>query len=96
MDASMLFEKVKVKRVLGSLEQQIDDITTDSRTARKGSIFVASVGYTVDSHKFCENVVEQGCTLVVVNKEQSLPANVTQVVVPDTLRVASIPSTHII
>ncbi|MGT2341469.1 hypothetical protein ACVPOQ_13850 [Staphylococcus aureus] len=25
-----------------------------------------------------------------VNKEQSLPANVTQVVVPDTLRVASI------
>ncbi|EVN64801.1 UDP-N-acetylmuramoyl-L-alanyl-D-glutamate-L-lysine ligase, partial [Staphylococcus aureus M1000] len=56
MDASTLFKKVKVKRVLGSLEQQIDDITTDSRTAREGSIFVASVGYTVDSHKFCQNV----------------------------------------
>ncbi|WP_234421023.1 hypothetical protein, partial [Staphylococcus aureus] len=28
MDASTLFKKVKVKRVLGSLEQQIDDITT--------------------------------------------------------------------
>ncbi|MFS7823270.1 UDP-N-acetylmuramoyl-L-alanyl-D-glutamate--L-lysine ligase [Staphylococcus aureus] len=90
MDASTLFKKVKVKRVLGSLEQQIDDITTDSRTAREGSIFVASVGYTVDSHKFCQNVADQGCKLVVVNKEQSLPANVTQVVVPDTLRVASI------
>nr|WFN99823.1 UDP-N-acetylmuramyl-tripeptide synthetase [Staphylococcus aureus] len=90
MDASTLFEKVKVKRVLGSLEQQIDDITTDSRTAREGSIFVASVGYTVDSHKFCQSVADQGCKLVVVNKEQSLPANVTQVVVPDTLRVASI------
>ncbi|WRN42658.1 hypothetical protein UM496_02750 [Staphylococcus aureus] len=35
MDASTLFKKVKVKRVLGSLEQQIDDITTDSRTARE-------------------------------------------------------------
>ncbi len=38
LDASTLFKKVKVKRVLGSLEQQIDDITTDSRTAREGSI----------------------------------------------------------
>ncbi len=28
--------------------------------------------------------------MVVVDKEQSLPANVTQVVVPDTLRVAGI------
>ncbi len=37
-----------------------DDITTDSRTAREGSIFVASVGYTVDSHKFCQNVADEG------------------------------------
>ena len=50
----------------------MDDITTDSRTAKEGSLFVASKGYTVDSHKFCQNVVDQGCSIVVVNRELKL------------------------
>ena len=50
----------------------MDDITTDSRTAKEGSLFVASKGYTVDSHKFCQNVVDQGCGIVVVNRELEL------------------------
>ena len=68
----------------------MDDITTDSRTAKEGSLFVASKGYTVDSHKFCQNVVDQGCSIVVVNRELKLKGNVTQVVVPDTLCCKSI------
>ena len=58
MKANELFEKIKSKQVLGSLDREVDDVTTDSRTAKAGSIFVASKGYTVDSHKFCQNVVE--------------------------------------
>ena len=57
LDAKTLFDKIKVKQVIGSLEQDIVDITTDSRTATAQSIFVASEGYTVDSHKFCQDVV---------------------------------------
>ena len=90
MNASALFEKIRVKNVIGTLDKNVDDITTDSRTAKEGSIFVASKGYTVDSHKFCQNVIEQGCSIVVVNRELELDGEVTQVVVPDTLRVASL------
>ncbi|MES3703346.1 UDP-N-acetylmuramoyl-L-alanyl-D-glutamate--L-lysine ligase [Staphylococcus arlettae] len=90
MDAKTLFDKIKVKQVIGSLEQDIVDITTDSRTATAQSIFVASEGYTVDSHKFCQDVVDAGCEIVVVNRQLTLTGNVTQVIVPDTLRVASI------
>ena len=90
MNASALFKKIRVKNVIGTLDIQVDDITTDSRTAKEGSLFVASKGYTVDSHKFCQNVVDQGCGIVVVNRELELKGNVTQVVVPDTLRVASL------
>ncbi|MGS0652449.1 UDP-N-acetylmuramoyl-L-alanyl-D-glutamate--L-lysine ligase, partial [Staphylococcus arlettae] len=68
MDAKTLFDKIKVKQVIGSLEQDIVDITTDSRTATAQSIFVASEGYTVDSHKFCQDVVDAGCEIVVVNR----------------------------
>jgi len=90
LDANVLFEKIRVKQVVGTLDRNVTDITTDSRTAQQGSIFVASKGYTVDSHKFCQDVVNQGCEIVVVNQEQSLEGNVTQVIVPDTLRVASL------
>lgn len=92
LDAKTLFDKIKVKQVIGSLDsnQEIKDITTDSRTATAQSIFVASEGYTVDSHKFCQDVVDAGCEIVVVNRQLTLTGNVTQVIVPDTLRVASI------
>ncbi|WP_260840472.1 Mur ligase domain-containing protein, partial [Micrococcus luteus] len=72
LNASALFEKIRVKNVIGTLDKNVDDITTDSRTAKEGSIFVASKGYTVDSHKFCQNVIEQGCSIVVVNRELEL------------------------
>lgn len=90
VNANALFEKIKVKQIIGTLEYDVNDITTDSRTATENSIFVASEGYTVDSHKFCQNVVEQGCKIVVVDREVSVTGQVTQVIVPDTLRVASL------
>ncbi|WP_425347493.1 hypothetical protein, partial [Staphylococcus aureus] len=48
MNANELFEKIRVKQVIGTLDINVTDITTDSRTASEGSIFVASKGYTVD------------------------------------------------
>lgn len=90
LDANLLFEKIRVKQVVGTLERDVTDITTDSRTAQQGSVFVASKGYTVDSHKFCQDVVNQGCQIVVVSQAQTLDGNVTQIIVPDTLRAASL------
>ena len=54
MNANELFNKIRVKQVIGTLDIDITDITTDSRTASGESIFVASKGYTVDSHRFCQ------------------------------------------
>ncbi|MCJ1656742.1 UDP-N-acetylmuramoyl-L-alanyl-D-glutamate--L-lysine ligase [Staphylococcus sp. NRL 16/872] len=90
MNANELFEKIRVKEVIGTLDINVNDITTDSRTAKEGSIFVASKGYTVDSHKFCQNVVDQGAKIIVVNRKQEIHGDVTQIIVPDTLRVASL------
>ncbi|ARJ51453.1 UDP-N-acetylmuramoyl-L-alanyl-D-glutamate--L-lysine ligase [Staphylococcus lutrae] len=89
MNAEHLFDHILIKQVKGHLDIEVNDVTTDSRQAKEGSIFVASKGYTVDSHRFAQNVVEQGCRIVVVNRLLDLEGDVTQVVVPDTLRVAS-------
>lgn len=90
LDANVLFEKIRVKQVMGTLDRKINDITTDSRTAKQGSVFIASKGYTVDSHKFCQDVVDKGCQVVIVSEKQALNGDVTQVIVPDTLRAASL------
>ncbi|MDN8875428.1 Mur ligase family protein, partial [Staphylococcus aureus] len=40
--------------------------------------------------RFCQDVVNQGCEVIIVNHKQQIVGDVTQVVVPDTLRVASL------
>ncbi|WP_243721439.1 UDP-N-acetylmuramoyl-L-alanyl-D-glutamate--L-lysine ligase [Macrococcus bovicus] len=88
MKTEALLNLIKVKKIKGELPEEVTDITTDSRTAGPTSIFVASKGYTVDSHRFIPNVIEQGCQLVVTAHEVDAP--VAQIIVPDTLRVASL------
>jgi UDP-N-acetylmuramoyl-tripeptide--D-alanyl-D-alanine ligase len=61
-----------------------DAVSTDSRTAGAGALFVALRGETFDAHDFLEQVAAKGVTAVVV---EQLPAGWTlpAIVVPDTL-----------
>ncbi|TDM03813.1 UDP-N-acetylmuramoyl-L-alanyl-D-glutamate--L-lysine ligase [Macrococcus carouselicus] len=88
MKVDELLKLIKIKKIKGHLPAEVTDITTDSRTAGPGSVFVASKGYTVDSHRFIPNVREQGCRLVVT--EHPVDTDIAQIIVPDTLRVASL------
>lgn len=88
MNVEQLLSMIKAKQIYGTFPEEITDITTDSRQAGPQSIFVASVGYTVDSHRFIPNVIEQGCRMIVVN--HPVDVSIGQVVVKDTLRTASI------
>ena len=61
-----------------------DGVTTDSRNASAGSLFVALRGETFDGHDFLEQVAAKGVAAVVVDtlpEGWTLPA----IVVPDTL-----------
>ncbi|MES2130555.1 MAG: UDP-N-acetylmuramoyl-tripeptide--D-alanyl-D-alanine ligase [Pseudomonadota bacterium] len=61
-----------------------DGVTTDSRNAQAGSLFVALRGEHFDGHDFLEQVAAKGAAAVVVDKLPegwTLPA----IVVPDTL-----------
>jgi UDP-N-acetylmuramoyl-tripeptide--D-alanyl-D-alanine ligase len=61
-----------------------DGVSTDSRTAPAGALFVALKGETFDAHSFLEQVAGRGVAAVVVHalpEGWTLPA----IVVPDTL-----------
>ena len=52
---------------------------TDSRKVKKGQIFVAIEGHTVDGHDFIEEAVKNGASEVIC--ERTVPCNVPETVV---------------
>lgn len=74
----------EVKSWVGNQEVSIHALVSDSRKALKGTAFVAVKGTRVDGHSFLNQVVEQGCDVVVVEAAQDLPEHVTQLVVTDS------------
>ena len=64
--------------------QDITDICFDSRKAKKGSVFFAIPGTQVDGHQFIPQVIEAGCTCLVVEKiPENTPANISIIQVTD-------------
>ena len=57
------------------LEQEVSSITTDSRKAEAGTLFVPIVGERVDAHKFIPQVMEAGAlaTLSVMSAKEPMP-----------------------
>ncbi|MEW6652290.1 MAG: UDP-N-acetylmuramoyl-L-alanyl-D-glutamate--2,6-diaminopimelate ligase [Bacteroidota bacterium] len=91
MKLSELLNKVKVVQVIGSAElKEILNITIDSRTAGRNSIFFAIEGFKTDGHNFVQDAVNQGADAVVVHNATVVPdqifshAGCIKIVVEDT------------
>ena len=66
----------------------IEKISTDSRTIKRGELFVALRGENFDGHNFVESVAKTGAAgaIVDLNWTGKIPANFTLIRVADTLR----------
>ncbi len=84
---SSLFElQPQVTGAIAHVDATFDGISTDSRTAAPGTLFVALRGEKFDAHRFMGGLADRGVAAVVVErlpKDVDLPA----LIVPDT-RVA--------
>lgn len=56
---------------------QISDITSDSREAKKNSLFVALRGELNDGHTFVKSAIANGCKVVVVEKDRFIFSSIT-------------------
>ncbi|NLY35998.1 MAG: UDP-N-acetylmuramoyl-L-alanyl-D-glutamate--2,6-diaminopimelate ligase [Tissierellia bacterium] len=95
MKTDLLLSRIKVKTCYGNFPEEVSNITLDSREAREGWVFVARVGFNVDSHKFIPGALAQGCRFVVADRYLELPQDVGLLVVQDTPRVASLMAQYI-
>ena len=66
----------------------INDLVTDSRAidehSGRDTAFLALKGPSFDGHRFAEQVIEQGCQLLIVDHHLAAVKDVVQLVVNDT------------
>lgn len=63
----------------------IDQVSIDTRTLKKGSMFVALKGEHADGHDFIEQALLNGASLVLAQEGKPIPEGCPAVIVPDTL-----------
>lgn len=92
-----LINKISAVQVVGSPELvEIDKITIDSRSAGKGSLFVAISGFKLDGHNFISQAVSNGASAVVLENDNNdldqllRSNNIVKILVADTRKVLPI------
>lgn len=67
--------KVRIEEVVGNTINNISNVTSDSRKAGPGVLFVAVKGTQTDGHQFISQIIAQGCKAVVC---EELPADIQE------------------
>ncbi len=89
-------EGIKAK---GNLDLEIEGIEKNSKEVKKGYMFVAIKGFSVDGHKFVESAIENGAIAVMVEegcdlKSLNIPNDITVLMVKDTREALAICSAN--
>lgn len=63
----------------------IHQVSTDTRTLQRGSLFVAIAGERFDGHDFVTQAVENGAALVLVEEGKNVPEQIPAIFVSNTL-----------
>lgn len=73
-----------------SADIEITSLTTDSRTARRDSLFVCISGTRSDGHDFVASAYESGCRCFLAERPLELASDASVVVVPSTRRALAV------
>lgn len=74
------------KVIQGHFKTVFNAVSTDSRTLKRGQLFIALRGETYDGHNFLEKAVGAGAGGLVVSHLADLPQHIPVVLVNDTLQ----------
>lgn len=83
----------------GELDKEIKGIESNSKNIKKGYMFVAIKGFSVDGHEFIEEAIDNGATVVVAQegvklKSINFPEEVTVIIAKDTREVLAISASN--
>lgn len=84
MKLADLIKVINPLQLTGRTDVEITNIQFDSRMVGNGSLFVATVGTTVDSHSFIEQCIDAGAAAIVCEKLPAQIAGTTFIVVDNS------------
>lgn len=71
MKLSYMLENMDYTLLQGDLDAEVEFLTSDSRKAKEKTAFVCIVGAVSDGHKYIEDVINAGASVVVVQEKKS-------------------------
>src|SRR6266702_989946 len=83
MQLKVLARAIAPRRVIGSLDREVESIAYDSRRVQGNTLFVAIRGEKSDGHQFVDQAIEQGASVIMAEREISSP-RATCLVVDDS------------
>src|SRR5216117_506918 len=83
MQLKVLTRAIAPRRVIGSLDREVESIAYDSRRVQGNTLFVAIPGEKSDGHQFVDQAIEQGASVIVAEREIASP-RATCIVVDDS------------
>ncbi len=84
MNLADLLKGIDYGVIQGDLNRSVTSLAYDSRLAGPGAVFVCICGAVRDGHDFAVQAARQGCAALIVQKEISVPGDITVVHVEDT------------
>jgi UDP-N-acetylmuramoyl-L-alanyl-D-glutamate--2,6-diaminopimelate ligase len=84
MKLSDLVGQLEYKLLSGTLEVDVDTLTSDSRKAGKASVFVCILGAVSNGHRYIESVIQNGAAAIIVQENEKLPALPENITVLET------------
>ena len=79
-----LLERIEFTLVNGTVDQSVSTIVHDSSKVIKDCVFVCIAGNKADGHDYVSQVMKQGATVIVAEREVCVPEGVTLIMVPNT------------
>src|SRR5439155_8791966 len=83
MQLKVLARAIAPRRLIGSLDREVESIAYDSRRVQGNTLFVAICGEKSDGHQFVDQAIEQEASVIVAEREISSP-RATCLVVDDS------------
>ncbi len=95
MKTAELLSSLKIKQIYGTLPAEVTAIHNDSRRAELDSIFICTRGFTVDSHDFFQQAIDNGASVIIAEKKLDVDLDkAALVVVNDTYKATAILANH--
>lgn len=93
-DLKTLFKNINHNKWTGSSDLEVSSICYDSRECKPGSLFVAIRGLEADGHDYIDQAVENGASVIVVDRNIRLPAKATVIKVNNSRVVLALLSAN--